>query len=47
VTEQLEEVSSTSTLLKIVQRAGENNLLMVEEYLVRNGRLGTDSETTT
>ena len=47
VTEQLEEVSSTSTLLKIVQRAGEDNLLMVEEYLVRNGRLGTDSETTT
>ena len=47
VTEQLEEVSSTSTLLKIVQRAGENNLLMVEEYLVRNGRLGTDSENTT
>lgn len=44
VTEQLEEVSSTSTLLKIVQRAGESNLLMVEEYLVRNGRLGTESE---
>jgi ferritin len=44
VTEQLEEVASTSTLLKIVQRAGENNLLTVEEYLVRNGRLGADSE---
>lgn len=44
VTEQLEEVSSTSTLLKTVQRAGENNLLMVEEYLVRHGRLGADSE---
>ncbi|MBW3636159.1 MAG: ferritin [Armatimonadetes bacterium] len=44
VTEQLEEVSSTSTLLKIVQRAGESNLLMVEEYLVRNGRLGAEPE---
>ena len=39
VTEQLEEVSSMNTLLKIVQRAGEENLLMVEEYLVRHGRL--------
>lgn len=38
VTEQLEEVSSMGTLLKIVQRAGENNLLMVEEYLARHGR---------
>ena len=39
VTEQLEEVSSMSTLLKIVQRAGEQNLLIVEEYLARHGRL--------
>lgn len=39
VTEQLEEVSGMSTLLKIVQRAGEHNLLNVEEYLVRHGRL--------
>jgi len=45
MTEQLEEVSSMNTLLKIVQRAGESNLLMVEEYLVRHGRLtaGTDT----
>jgi bacterioferritin B len=35
VTEQLEEVSSMDTLLKIVQRAGESGLLHVEEYLAR------------
>ncbi len=34
--EQLEEVSSMDTLLKILQRA-ENNLLRVEEYLARVG----------
>jgi ferritin len=34
--EQLEEVSSMDTLLKIVQRAG-TNLLSVEEYLARVG----------
>jgi ferritin len=39
VTEQLEEVSSMQTLLSIVRRAGENNLLMVEEYLARNVRM--------
>jgi bacterioferritin B len=39
VTEQLEEVSSMDTLLKIVRRAGEAGLLHVEEYLARNGRL--------
>ena len=36
VTEQLEEVSSAETLLRIVQRAGEQNLLHVEEYLARH-----------
>lgn len=35
VQEQLEEVSSMEDLLSIVQRAGENNLLLVEEYLAR------------
>lgn len=35
VTEQLEEVSSMDTLLKIVRRAGESGLLHVEEYLAR------------
>lgn len=37
VQEQLEEVSSMSDLLSIVQRAGEGNLLRVEEYLARKG----------
>jgi ferritin len=37
VREQLEEVSSMEDLLRIVQRAGENNLLRVEEYLARKG----------
>jgi ferritin len=44
VTEQLEEVSSMDTLLKIVKRAGEQNLLQVEEYLSRRGRSQTASE---
>lgn len=39
VQEQLEEVSSMQDLLSVVQRAGEGNLLLVEEYLARkNGR---------
>ncbi len=37
VQEQLEEVSSMQDLLSIVQRAGEGNLLRVEEYLARKG----------
>jgi ferritin len=37
VTEQLEEVTSMSQLLSIVQRAGEQGLLFVEDYLVRRG----------
>ncbi|RKH75519.1 ferritin, partial [Corallococcus praedator] len=37
VQEQLEEVSSMEDLLSIVQRAGEGNLLRVEEYLSRKG----------
>jgi bacterioferritin B len=39
LTEQLEEVSSMDTLLKIVQR-GASNLLSVEEYLARVGVKG-------
>lgn len=35
VTEQLEEVASMEDLLRVVQRAGEANLLRVEEYLAR------------
>ena len=37
VTEQLEEVSSMAQLLSIVQRAGDDNLLFVENYLSRRG----------
>ena len=36
VTEQLEEVSSMSDLLNVVRRAGETNLLLVEDFLIRN-----------
>jgi len=33
VTEQVEEVSTMTDLLKVVQQAGERNLIMVEAYL--------------
>jgi ferritin len=36
VSEQLEEVSTMDNLLKVVQRAGPNNLLYVENYITRN-----------
>jgi ferritin len=35
VTEQLEEISSVSTLLSIVKRAGKDGLLFVETYVAR------------
>jgi len=35
IQEQLEEVASMQNLLTIIQRAGEGNLLRVEEYLSR------------
>ena len=35
VKEQLEEVSSMDNLLKVVQLAGENNLINVEQYIGR------------
>ncbi len=35
VTEQLEEVSTMETLLRVVNRAGDN-LLWVEDFLARN-----------
>ena len=44
VTEQLEEVSSMDQLLKIMQRAGEANLLLIEQYLAGNKRAGGDKE---
>ena len=43
VQEQLEEVSSMEDLLAIVQRAGEGNLLRVEEYLSRKSGRGSAS----
>lgn len=45
VQEQLEEVSSAQDLLSVVQRAGEGNLLRVEEYLARNGGKGSGFRT--
>ena len=35
VTEQLEEVSTMTSLLNIIRRAGEERLLLVEDYLAR------------
>ena len=35
VTEQLEEVSTMNSLISIIDRAGEDRLLWVEEYLAR------------
>ncbi len=43
VTEQLEEVNTIGTLLGIVERAGEDNLLYVEDYLQRHGIDGPES----
>lgn len=39
VEEQFEEVTSMEELLQIVERAGEDGLLAVEEYLDREGKL--------
>lgn len=36
VSEQLEEINSMETLLAIVERAGEDNLLLVEDYIGQN-----------
>lgn len=35
ITEQMEEVSTSSTLLRVVQRAGDN-LLLAEDYIARH-----------
>ena len=37
ISEQLEEVSSMERLLSIVRRAGEGNLLLVEDVIAREG----------
>jgi bacterioferritin B len=39
VDEQFEEVTSMTELLQVVQRAGEDRLLAVEEFLQREGKL--------
>jgi ferritin len=41
VAEQLEEVSSMETLLRMVRRAGESGLLFVESYLAQGQPLST------
>lgn len=43
VTEQLEEVTIMSNLLGVIERAGEGNLLYVEDYLSRHGVEGADT----
>lgn len=40
VNEQLEEVTTMSTLLDVVRRAGPGGLLHVEDYLARHGEPG-------
>ena len=45
VTEQLEELASMETLLRIVQRAGESGLLHVEEYLARRANAAPPAPT--
>ncbi len=44
VEEQLEEVSSMDKLLSVVRRAGEDGLLLVEEYLAREKGEGDEEE---
>ncbi len=44
VDEQLEEVTLMGNLLGIVERAGEDNLLYVEDYLMRHGVEGAVTE---
>ena len=44
VNEQFEEMSTMGDLLQVVERAGEDQLLRVEEYLERGGPEGPSSE---
>lgn len=37
VSEQVEEVATADQLLRIIQRAGEHNLLLVEDFLAKGG----------
>lgn len=43
VDEQLEEVTLMDALLGVVERAGENNLLYVEDYISRHGIEGAET----
>jgi len=43
VEEQLEEVTTMTDLLSVIRRAGQDRLLFVEEYLVRQGGSGLES----
>lgn len=43
VEEQLEEVTTMTDLLAVIRRAGQDRLLFVEEYLVRQGGAGLES----
>jgi bacterioferritin B len=45
--EQREEVASMSTLLRIVERAAESNILLAEEYLARTVVGGDEPEAAT
>jgi bacterioferritin B len=40
VTEQVEEVKTMSELLQVVRRAGDRNLLLVEDYVARSAGAG-------
>lgn len=40
VSEQVEEVSTMSELLQVTRRAGEGNLLLLEDYVARLGTAG-------
>lgn len=44
VTEQLEEITTMGTLLSLVERAGEENLLFVEDYLGKNPIVAPEGE---
>lgn len=43
ITEQVEEVATAELLLRMVQRAGESNIIMVEELLANGGLAGPQS----
>jgi ferritin len=40
VTEQVEEIASADQFLRLVQRAGEKNILAVEDYLADTSEEG-------